>query len=206
MTLAHTTFAGLVARIETLRDAQPRTVVAISGYGGAGKSTLAKNLTATIAGSTRLRGDDFLEPARSHQRSDDWDGVERTRIRSEVLEPYRRGDVVRFQPYDWNAGGLGPVVELPGTEVLLVDAIGILHPDLDGCFDLSVWVDVPLERAGERGRQRDRDSGHDHDSLWTDVWIPNDRDFVARFEPRAKADVLYVPDDVAKECGSHSDC
>lgn len=194
--MSHTTLDDLIARIETLRDAQPRTVVAISGYGGSGKSTLAKALAAAIDGSTRLRGDDFLEPERSHRRSSDWDGVERTRLRSEVLEPYRRGEAVRFGPYDWNAGGLGPVVDLPGTRVLLVDAIGILHPDLDGCFDLSIWVDVDLEVAGERGRQRDRINGHDHDRLWTDVWLPNDRDFAARFDPVGRADVRYLPDDV----------
>ncbi len=81
----------LAARIEILRRAQPRTVVAISGYGGSGKSTLAKTLAAQIEGSTRLRGDDFLDPIRSHHRSTDWDGVERTRMRDEVLDPFRSG-------------------------------------------------------------------------------------------------------------------
>src|SRR5215213_5845694 len=103
------TFDELAARIEALRRTQPRTVVAISGYGGSGKSTLAKALAAAVQGSTRLRGDDFLDPERSHRRSGDWDGVERTRIRSEVLEPYLRGEPVLFRPHDWNAGGLGPV-------------------------------------------------------------------------------------------------
>ena len=195
--MPHVTFDDLAARIENLRLTRPRTVVAISGYGGSGKSTLAKALAAVVQGGTRLRGDDFLDPVRSHRRSADWDGVERTRMRHEVLEPFRRGESVQFRPYDWNAGGLGPLVELPATEVLVVDAIGILHPELEGCFDLSVWVDVELDVAGERGRRRDRINGHDHDRLWTDVWLPNDRDFAARFDPVGQADVLYVPDDVA---------
>ena len=117
--------------IEILRRSQPRSIVAISGYGGAGKSTLAKAL-ASSTGSTRLRGDDFLDPYRSHHRSTD-------------------------------------------------------------------WVDVDLTTAGERGRERDRTNGHDHDQLWTDVWLPNDRDFAARFDPRGRADVLYVPADVAPQ-------
>ncbi len=152
----------LAGRIEALRRTQPRTVVAISGFGGAGKSTLTKTLAAE-RGWTRLRGDDFLDPMRSHLRSTDWDGVERTRMRDEVLEPFRSGEPVRFRPFDWTHRRVGVGQELPDTEVLLVDAIGILHPDLDGCFDLSVWVDVDLETAGERGRERDRRNGHDHD-------------------------------------------
>jgi uridine kinase len=191
--LSYATVEGLAARIETLRRTQPRTVVAISGFAGAGKSTLAKTLAASVDGCTRLRGDDFLEPERSHRRSDDWDGVERTRLRTEVLEPYRRGERVRFRPYDWNDRALGTEVELPDTEVLLVDAIGILHPDLDGCFDLTIWVDIDLETAVGRGRERDRRAGHEHDRLWTDVWQPNDRDFAARFDPIGRADVRYVP-------------
>ncbi len=187
----------LARRIEDLRSAQPRTVVAISGFGGAGKSTLTKAL-AKGEGRTRLRGDDFLDPLRSHLRSTDWDGVERTRVRDEVLGPFRRGEQVHFRPFDWNTGALGSVTELPDTEVLLVDAIGILHPDLDGCFDLTAWVDVDLETAGERGRERDRRSGHDHDELWVDVWMPNDRDFATRFDPISRADVRYVPGDVAQ--------
>jgi uridine kinase len=187
----------LAGRIEALRRTQARTVVAISGFGGAGKSTLTKTLAAE-PGWTRLRGDDFLDPMRSHLRSTDWDGVERTRLRDEVLAPFRRGEQVRFRPFDWSTGALGSVTELPDTEVLLVDAIGILHPDLEGCFDLSVWVDVDLETAGERGRERDRRNGSQHDELWTEVWLPNDRDFAARFDPMSRAGVRYVPADVAQ--------
>ncbi|WP_201299689.1 uridine kinase [Aeromicrobium sp. 9AM] len=187
----------LAVRIAALRRSQARTVVAISGYGGAGKSTLTKTLAAE-PGWTRLRGDDFLDPMRSHLRSTDWDGVERTRLRDEVLAPFRRGEQVRFRPFDWSTGRLGSVTELPDTEALLVDAIGILHPELEGCFDLSVWVDVDLETAGERGRERDRRNGSQHDELWIDVWLPNDRDFAARFDPMSRADVRYVPADVAQ--------
>ena len=188
----------LASRIEILRRAQPRTVVAISGYGGSGKSTLAKSL-ADSDGRTRLRGDDFLDPIRSHHRSTDWDGVERTRMRQEVLDPFRAGERARFQRFDWHALALAPAEDLPDADVLLVDAIGILHPDLDGCFDLSIWVDVDLKTAGRRGMERDRRNGHDHDRLWTEVWLPNDRDFAARFNPVGRADVRYVPADVAHQ-------
>jgi uridine kinase len=185
-------FADIVEAIASLRETSPRVVVAISGFGGAGKSTLTKALVAAVPDSVRLRGDDFLHPVRSHRRSTDWDGVERVRMRDEVLEPFRRGDPVSFRPYDWDAGELGPRTSLPPASVLLVDAIGVLHPDLAGCFDLTIWVDVDLATAGERGRERDRQNGHDHDRLWAEVWTPNDRDFAATFDPASTADLKFT--------------
>ncbi|OUD84696.1 hypothetical protein BC477_17790 [Clavibacter michiganensis subsp. michiganensis] len=40
---------------------------------------------------------------------------------------------------------------------------------------------------------RDARLGRDHDALWRDVWIPNERDFDGRFAPRASADVRVAP-------------
>lgn len=166
-------------------------VVAITGFGGAGKSTLSKTLVETIPGSVRLRGDDFLDPMRSHLRSPDWDGVERDRIRTEVIEPFRRGDAATYRPYDWDIGELGQPTTLPEATILLVDSIGLLHPDLDGCFDLTIWVDVDLDTAGVQGRARDTRLGRDHDMLWNEVWIPNDRDFAETYDPKGHADLHY---------------
>lgn len=180
-----------VQAIERLRETAPRVVVAITGFGGAGKSTLTKTLVEAIPGSVRLRGDDFLDPKRSHRRSQDWDGVERDRMRGEVIEPFRRGDEAVYRPYDWDIGELGQPTTLPDATILLVDSIGLLHPDLDGCFDMTVWVDVDLTTAGVQGRARDRRAGSDHDQLWDEVWIPNDRDFAAAYDPAGRADLLY---------------
>lgn len=168
-------------------------VVGISGFGGSGKSTLARAVVGGIDGAVRLRGDDFLDPVRSHRRSGDWDGVERTRIRDEVLEPFRSGRRAVFRRYDWSARSLGAAEMLEPARVLVVDAIGLFHPDLDGCLDLTIWVDVDLDAATRRGMDRDHAAGRDHDELWRDVWMPNERDFVAAFAPRESADLRYRP-------------
>ncbi|WP_332644926.1 uridine kinase family protein [Aeromicrobium sp.] len=181
----------IIEAIDHLRPTVPRIVVAITGFGGAGKSTLSRALVEAVPGSVRLHGDDFLDPMRSHLRSRDWDGVERSRIRSEVVEPFRRGEPAIYRPYDWNVGALGPLTTLPEATVLIVDAIALLHPELEGCFDLTVWVDVDLETAAKQGIQRDRQAGSDHDALWDEVWVPNDREFAKTYDPIGQADLLY---------------
>lgn len=195
--------------IEGLRGQSPAVVVGVSGFAGSGKSTLARTLNASLEGSARIRGDDFLDPERSHQRSSDWDGMDRLRLRHEVLDPFRQGRPGLFRRFDWAAGRLGPPEAIPAAEILIVDAIGLFHPDLDGAFDLTVWVDVDLGIAAERGKERDHQLGRNHDQLWDDVWVPNEREFLARFDPRSTADLLFRhdlvgPNDPAARSERHS--
>ena len=75
--------------------------------------------------------------------------------------------------------------------MLVVDSIGIFHPELLPWFDLTVWVDTDLQVAQERGMRRDQAAGLDHDVLWTDVWTPNDREFEQTFSPRSVADIVH---------------
>ena len=166
--------------------------VGISGFGGSGKSTLTRSLTNRVEGSIRMRGDDFLDPARSHRRSSDWDGVERQRLASDVLAPFRQRKSSTFQRFDWSARELGPLERVPTGEVMIVDLIGLFHPETTGALDLRIWCDVDLETASDRGIARDALLGRDHVTLWHDVWVPNERDFMENFSPRNTADALFT--------------
>ncbi len=164
-------------------------VVGVSGYCGSGKSTLARDLVAAVPDAARIRGDDFLDPERSHRRSPDWDGVDRERLVATVLAPFRAGRPSTFRRYDWAQRALGPAESLPRAAVLVVDLIGLFHPAALPTLDLTVWCDVDLATAARRGIARDRRLGRDHEALWHDVWLPNERDFAERFRPREAATV-----------------
>jgi uridine kinase len=184
--------SDIVDAIDRSRDVRGRVAVGISGFAGSGKSVLARRLVDSVDDAVRLPGDDYLDPPRVHRRSSDWDGVDRHRMRTEALEPFRAGRDVLLRPLDWNTGQLGEPTLLPHASVLLVDAIGIFHPELLPWFDLTVWIDVDLERAQSRGMTRDRAAGRDHDRLWIEVWTPNDRAFEQTFTPAEQADLLYI--------------
>lgn len=200
---------GVTAAVsQCIGDADHPIVVGISGYAGSGKSTLTRELVARIPGSIRMRGDDFLDPTRSHRRSTDWDGVERTRLVAEVLKPFREGTPGSFRRYDWTARRLSAPEPVPTGSALIVDLIALFHPDTAGSLDLRIWCDLDLATAQRRGMARDAAAGHDHARLWEEVWTPNDRDFDARFAPRHAADVVYsdgADDSGASGSGHHTD-
>lgn len=145
-----------------------------------------------------MRGDDFLDPVRSHHRSSDWDGVERERLATEVLVPFRERRASAFRRFDWTSRSLGAAEPVPAGDVLVVDLVGLFHPDILSVLDLTVWCDVDLATAQARGMQRDERLGRDHSALWTDVWVPNERDFEARFSPRERAEILFASHGFAK--------
>lgn len=179
--------------VERERASDRPITVGISGFCGSGKSTLTRGLAAALPKAVRMRGDDFLDPARSHRRSSDWDGVDRKRLVSTVLEPFRDGRTSQFQRYDWARRALGPEEPLPQATTLVVDLIGLFHPEALPSLDVTIWCDVDLDTAARRGIARDRDLGRSHDALWHDIWLPNERDFEQRFTPRDTAGLLYAP-------------
>ncbi|MBH0129444.1 uridine kinase [Salinibacterium sp. NK8237] len=185
------TLASILAALAELPASPHTQLIGVSGFCGAGKSTLARALAAELPGCVRIRGDDFLNPEKSHERSSDWSGVERLRLRNEVLDPVRRGISGSFRRFDWAARALGAAEPLPEAKIVVVDLIGLFHPELAGAWDLTVWVDVGLAQATEQGKARDRRLGRQHERLWDEVWVPNEQDFVERFDPRSHADVLY---------------
>lgn len=184
--------AAVVTAIERTRTEHARVVVGVSGYAGAGKSVLARHLVDVVDDAVRVRGDDFLDPERVRQRSPDWDGVDRQRLRSEVLKPFKADQPVAVRPLDWTTGRLGTSTPLPHASVLVVDLIGLFHPDVLPWLDLTVWVEVEPRVALERGMARDREAGLDHDALWTEIWSPNDREFEQTFLPADHADLRYA--------------
>ncbi|MCD9154466.1 uridine kinase family protein [Aeromicrobium duanguangcaii] len=166
-------------------------VVGISGYGGSGKSTLARALVEALPDAVRMRGDDFLDPVRVHARSDDWAGVERDRLATEVLHPFREQRPGEFRRYDWDLGRFREPEPVPRADVLVLDLIGLFHPETLPLLDLTVWCDLDLATAVQRGMERDRRAGNDHDRVWNEVWAPNERAFAAAFAPRDAADVRF---------------
>ncbi len=109
----------------------------------------------------------------------------------EVLLPFLAGSAGSFRRFDWGIGALGKSEPVPLGDVMVVDLVGLFHPEALDFLDLTIWCDVDLATAQARGMKRDAAVGRDHSRLWREVWVPNERDFEANFAPRERADVLH---------------
>ena len=142
-------------------------VVGISGYGGSGKTTLAREIAYDVPGIQLVHVDDYLDWPVICQRNTNGDGIEFDHIVEAHIEPLRNGR----KPVDY----------------VFVEGIYLFRHDRQATFDLRIWVDSPLEESADLGHARD--AGNQH--LWESVWVPNERDFAERFSPTQYADLFY---------------
>lgn len=165
----------------------------VPGYEGSGKSTLVRENVEADSVMVRMRGDDFLDPSRSHRRSSSWDGVDRRRLVSEVLAPFREEREGTFRRYDWSRRELGEPESVPAKKVPVVDSISLFRPEEAlPTLDLKIWLHVPLEGARERGMRRDDDLGRDHSRLREEVCVLNEMDFGRNHSPRESAEIQHL--------------
>ncbi len=189
-------FGELIEKISKLpRPTERPLIIGISGFGGSGKSTLAENLRHHLK-STVVAVDHFAMGSLL-ERDAEWSCYDRDRMKKQVLQPAKKGKPVSYEVYDWLEETLGPKTDVPSSssDTVIVEGVGIFHPDLRPYFDFAIWVDCPLDVAVQRGIKRSRAWGYDHDEKWVEVWMPNERDFFEKYHPNQFVDFLFVTHD-----------
>ena len=166
----HMTMEELVALINALAARAPLTMVAIDGPSGSGKSTLSRTLNGLLPGSQLVDLEFFysdigvdppdgLSPEQCYEQHVDWQALE-----VQVLRPLRRGELGRYQPYDWIAEKRLDWVEVRPDGIVLVDGVYSMRPELMDAYDLTVYVDAkPNERTARLSNRQDN-------PVWVERW------------------------------------
>lgn len=168
---------GLAGRVVGLHPGR-RLRVAVDGVDGAGKTVFAGAVVEAVRGLGReavgVSIDGFHRPAEERYARGRGDPVGFYRdsydlagLRSELLDSFGPEGDGRYRTAIRDVAR-DAAIELPlqqagATAVLVVDGIFLQRAELEGCWDLTVWLDVPFAETYRRMAERDGcDADPDH--------------------------------------------
>ncbi len=172
---------------EIARHARRPTLIAIEGFGGSGKSTVARRLAALLGEAYVVHFDDFIVKERLTERSWDKGAFDRGRLEAQVLRPLRLRRSAAYQRLVWDTNTLSEPEPVPDVQHVIVEGISSYHPTIADHCDYKLWVDAPMAVAKARGRARD--SANENAGNW-DLWAENDLRYQDAYDPRSRADFI----------------
>jgi uridine kinase len=167
---------------------QRPVLIAVEGFGGAGKTTFAENLRTMLGDAYVVSIDDFIVKERIADASWDSGVFDRRRLEDQVLRPLYAGQRTQYQKLIWDTEMLSKPVVIPDTAYVIVEGISVYHPDISHYYDYKIWIHAPIEAASDRGRSRDK--GNENEQHWG-VWADNDRIYQEKYHPEWMADFIY---------------
>ena len=176
----HSAFLPLFRRIDELRQAGQRIIVAIDGNSAAGKSSLAAMLQSAYSCNVFPMDDFFLRPEqRTKSRLDSPGGnIDYERFTKEVLGPLKSGTPFCYQPYDCQTLQLAEPVTVSPGQISVVEGVYSMHPLFAGAYDVKVFL--RLGEAEQRLRLSRRNSALYN--RFIDEWIPMENKYFDYFK------------------------
>ena len=196
----------LAARIMASTIGHPRALIGIGGPGKSGKSTLARQLAATMANACLVHVDDFYLPSsqrdprrnprrnpRHHQRPGSltpW--FDLPRLAQQVLTPAAAGKALRYQRYDWDRYTLAVWIDIPDCTPTIVEGVCSLAAELRSAYTFTVWCTARPALRLHRGLERD---GEHARHLWLDLWMPAEEAHATSQQPERFAHLVVDSSD-----------
>lgn len=211
MNARKTTLETLARRIVMLERGRP-VRVAIDGRTASGKTTLADELAeaARGLGRTVIRAsvDGFHRPrAERHRRgrhsADGYyeDARDLGAFRRDLLDPLGPGGDRRYRTASLDLDTNAPVNEPPiiaaADAVLIVDGTFLQRPELAGCWEAVIFVEVGEAAAARRGVTRDAAAMGQAmaERLYAERYQPAYLKYEAACAPALSADAVLINED-----------
>ncbi len=174
---------------QILSQKEPRLgetkLIAIDGYAGSGKSSLAK-LLATQLQAEIIHVDDFA----TWDQEFPW----HTRLINEVFIPIqKKAATLSYERTSWwENHNPEKITNQPVTEVMILEGIRALRPELRDYISLSIFVSTPTDLCLQRGIARDLNTGkgvEEITALWK-TWQASETAYMEQSKPETYANIV----------------
>lgn len=180
-------------------------IVGIDGAGGAGKSTISDTLEKELRSEgynvAVFHIDDMIHP-RAVRYNDDYPQWEQyyylqwryDYFMREVISPIREGRSLEpIELYDKENDSYKTVLsDIPAGSIVIVEGVFLLRSELEGAFDVTVYIDVSKEERLERVLKRDGYIGDSEAILkkYNERYFPAEDHYFEECSPKEKADII----------------
>jgi len=182
------TVADIANKIKKAHSKHTPTIIAVEGFGGAGKSTFAAELKDKLGDAYVVEIDDFF--LKGKPSDGDKSNFDRKRLGKQILSPLKNGQPATYQKLEYDANTLSEFIRIPDVKYLIIEGVSAFHPSIVAYMDYKIWIEAPMGVAEERMRKRDEGLGIDSDDLrkhWTSTY----QDYKDRHRPEEIADFVF---------------
>ena len=142
----------LIAALSDLCSHNVQPIIAIDGPAGAGKTTLAANI------SMALSRDHSIQIFHMDDLYEGWefalsDGL--TLILKDLVSAHKAKKPYIFKKFDWSKNKFGEVQELQSADVLILEGVGSGQRALREQLSALIWMDISPEMGLARVLHRD---------------------------------------------------
>ncbi len=153
----------LTAALLDLCKESPKSVIAIDGPAGAGKTTLATNLALALSQDLRV------EIIHMDDLYGGWDnalGLQLSETLMHIVSSHKSGKAVKFSRYDWVKSTFKEAEEIPEADLIILEGVGSGQGAIRDELAALLWIDIDHSLGLERVISRDGDSIKAQMQMW----------------------------------------
>lgn len=188
-----------------------KLIVAIDGYAGAGKTTIADFIAKQNPDVLTVHLDDFIRHWKERKQM-----IEKAGEKSKVFEYnwYRYEDLeklikefrdknkgyLKLKTYDFDKNDFSPKKSFDlSKKILIIDGIFLFHPKhkISKLFDKKIYLDIDFIKADKKRIAREKKKWgksyipENHPDNWTKYFKIAYRRYVKKYKPQNKAEVVF---------------
>lgn len=175
--------------IEQKMEEQTEVWVAIDGYAGAGKTTLASQLGLILNAQVFHTDDFFKKPLIDVNKPLSFYGanINYEKIKETIFKPVGLKQPIQYQPFDFKTHKHCSMIEIPYHPIHIFEGAFVLHPYMRQSYDLKVFYHKSLLKQYKDILTR---NGFKRLLKFMTKWIPNERRYVKDLGITHQCDII----------------